>query len=64
MKAILSRTTPKVFQSLLKASIQTQAKDKLRVGLCQILVKKEKEYNIRHAAKLIDSVESPDLVVR
>ncbi len=38
-------------------------KEKLRVGLCQILVGQNKLENIKKASSLLDSVTSPDLLV-
>ena len=53
------------FQLLQKASYQTKPStpSHLRIGLCQILVQKEKEENIKNAAALIDQTKDPNLVV-
>jgi hypothetical protein len=48
-----------------KATIQTESTSSthVRIGLCQILVQKDKEVNIKNASKLIDEAKDPNIVV-
>ncbi len=52
-----------IFSRFASSTTDPTVKEKLKVGLCQILVGQNKQENIKKASNLLDSVSSPALLV-